>query len=265
MKKVVFLTACVLLLLFSSAKATDEIINNEAVIALCKAGVPEQVIINKINASSVEFDDSIEALTKLAQAGVPGAIIEALQNRAQQLSGTVINQSASLGQEEVALPATLPENTGVYLVEGDSYKPVPRERVRQNIKKTSVAKTYFGLFGRVKAPNYLKGRHASVSTSSLRPKLLVFLPQYDINNLKLVRARVRKNKRELFNYEKGFFGEGLDGDEIPITIKKLTDDYYEIVPQQDLPSHEYALVDYGQEGEEVLAWGFGVENTVASR
>jgi hypothetical protein len=58
--------------------ATPLILTNADVVKLTAAGLPDSVILTKINGSSCNFDLSTDALVALKQAGVRDPIIEAM-------------------------------------------------------------------------------------------------------------------------------------------------------------------------------------------
>jgi hypothetical protein len=57
---------------------TDEVLTNDAVLAMVRAGLSERIIIAKIRSSRRNFDTSADALIKLKNANVPEAVIEAM-------------------------------------------------------------------------------------------------------------------------------------------------------------------------------------------
>ena len=58
--------------------SAQDVLTNESVIGMVKAGLAESVIIQKIRASSRKFDTSTDGLIKLKAAGVPDKIVEAM-------------------------------------------------------------------------------------------------------------------------------------------------------------------------------------------
>jgi hypothetical protein len=58
--------------------SAQEVLTNETVVGMVKAGLPESVIVQKIRSSSRKFDTSTNALIRLKQAGVPDKVIEAM-------------------------------------------------------------------------------------------------------------------------------------------------------------------------------------------
>jgi hypothetical protein len=58
--------------------SAQDVLTNEGVIGMVKAGLAETVIIQKIRASQQKFDTSTDGLIKLKAAGVPDKIVEAM-------------------------------------------------------------------------------------------------------------------------------------------------------------------------------------------
>ena len=56
----------------------QEVLTNDGVVKMVKAGLPEAVIIQKIRSSERKFDTSTDALVRLKSAGVPDKVIEAM-------------------------------------------------------------------------------------------------------------------------------------------------------------------------------------------
>ncbi len=67
--------ALMLLVLPAASIRGQEVMTNESVVKLHKAGLPATVILGKIRTSSAEFDTSVDGLVALAEAGVPEEVI----------------------------------------------------------------------------------------------------------------------------------------------------------------------------------------------
>jgi hypothetical protein len=67
-----------ILVLAGDRGIAQEVLTNDAVVKMVKAGLPDAVIIQKIRASERKFDTSADALIKLKGAGVPDKVIEAM-------------------------------------------------------------------------------------------------------------------------------------------------------------------------------------------
>lgn len=67
-----------MLALAGGPSIAQDVLTNDGVVKMVKAGLPESVIIQKIRTSERKFDTSTDALIKLKGAGVPDKIIEAM-------------------------------------------------------------------------------------------------------------------------------------------------------------------------------------------
>ena len=67
-----------ILVLAGGRGIAQEVLTNDSVVKMVKAGLPDAVIIQKIRASERKFDTSADALIKLKGAGVPDKVIEAM-------------------------------------------------------------------------------------------------------------------------------------------------------------------------------------------
>ena len=65
-------------LLLGPLAAAQEVLTNESIIGMVKAGFSESVILAKIRASERKFDTSTDALVKLKAEKVPDKVIEAM-------------------------------------------------------------------------------------------------------------------------------------------------------------------------------------------
>ena len=64
--------------LAGARSSAQEVLTNDSIIGMVKAGLPESIIITKIGASERKFDTSTDGLVKLKAANVPDKIIEAM-------------------------------------------------------------------------------------------------------------------------------------------------------------------------------------------
>lgn len=67
-----------ILALAAGLGVAQEVLTNDGVVKMVKAGLPEAVIVQKIRSSEKKFDTSTDALVKLKSNGVPDRVIEAM-------------------------------------------------------------------------------------------------------------------------------------------------------------------------------------------
>jgi hypothetical protein len=79
--RLVLVLGLALVLAGVGGSSAQEVLTNDAVIGLVKAGLPESVVIQKIRSTAAaerKFDTSTDGLIKLKKAGVPDKVIEAM-------------------------------------------------------------------------------------------------------------------------------------------------------------------------------------------
>jgi hypothetical protein len=107
-----------LLAVTGSRSVADEVLTNDGVVKMVKAGLPESVIIQKIRTSERKLDTSADALIKLKSAGVPDKVIEAMLAPASS-SGT----SAATAPPASGAPSGSVQPTIAHVV-GTDQKPL---------------------------------------------------------------------------------------------------------------------------------------------
>src|SRR2546427_7772582 len=113
---VVFLT---LLLVCAGAVAQDraggEVLTNDKVITMVKAGLLPSIIVNKIHASKTNFNTSTDELIRLQTAKVPSEIINAMVDASSSASTT--KSAAGAGDTSRADPndPLATHEAGIYL------------------------------------------------------------------------------------------------------------------------------------------------------
>ena len=72
------MAAVVVAVLLGAGVSAQEILTNDAVISMVKAGLSESLVMAKIRATTTNFDLRADTLISLKAAGVPERIIEAM-------------------------------------------------------------------------------------------------------------------------------------------------------------------------------------------
>ena len=100
------------LTLFSATSLTaQEVLTNDSLVSLKKAGLSDSIIISKIRSSQTKFDVSTKGLIGLKNAGLSDQVIEAVVNAG---SATTPPAASAASRETI-----------VYLVDGKSVELVP--------------------------------------------------------------------------------------------------------------------------------------------
>ncbi|HEX7849472.1 MAG TPA: hypothetical protein VF485_07045 [Sphingomonas sp.] len=103
-----FLFAAAMAAAFPTCAFAGDRINNAAVVSLLQAGLGDEAVIAKINASDVDFDLSTDQMIALKQKGVSGPVIAAMLKRA-----TPGVAAPSLD----SIDPMIPHPAGVYMVQ----------------------------------------------------------------------------------------------------------------------------------------------------
>lgn len=112
-----------LLAIAFAGSACAEVLTNDTVIALARAGLGAETVIAKINSSANTFDLSTDQLIKLKQAQVPDAVIAAMLGAS---SGAGVNAAAA-GSSDSPDPLA-PHASGIYLLQ-DWAQPQKMQRM----------------------------------------------------------------------------------------------------------------------------------------
>ncbi len=151
--------------------AAQEVLTNDAVVSMVRAGLPESVIIAKIRSSRTEFDLRTEALVALKQAGVSDRVLEAMVGQAAPAAG--------------AAPAPGAGAAGPALKDRDVIYHVTGERYVEITPAVGEIQTNFAFFSQ-KSELVLRGRRAAYRVAERQP---VFLSAYAPTEVLLVRLK----------------------------------------------------------------------------
>lgn len=136
-------------------RTIQDVLTNDAVIALVKAGLGPTTIIAKVRTSSSQFDVSIKGLIDLKAKGVPDDVIQAMVEKSSSTPGG-------------PAPGSALETARLFLLGADGLGVVTQESI-----ETSIARQRFavGLFS-VGTQVVLPGRFAKVQIQDARPTFL---------------------------------------------------------------------------------------------
>jgi len=167
----------------------------------------------------------------------------------------------------------LPGTGGVFLLDQWEGKAELAEIVQngselnQNANKKSVLRTAINPIGSSKHSFELKGPHARIQSHVPLPVVYVDIDEGTLNDValagrfRIVRAEVKKDTRVIGNLKVTFTGKASqEGNFIPTTVEKVgTGEWVKVMPTQDLPVGEYAVVEMlGPEEMNLYVWDFGV-------
>jgi hypothetical protein len=240
---VLALVAVVGLSLPGATSLAQEVLTNDSVIQMIKAGLPEAVVIAKIKSTATKFDLKTDSLVSLKKAGVSDKVLEAMVAAG---SGSAPTTGAMPAPPAPAVAAGALKNTDViYQLVGGKY--VEMFATAANLE-TNMA------FFQSKSEVVLEGRKAQYRTTEKQP---VFLSTYSSTDAPLVRLKPGDdhNDRNLKIGSGAFMPFGgtqkmgvRNEDKIPVTIERDPRGFYKVTPSAALPPGEYGFI---------LATGFG--------
>jgi hypothetical protein len=221
----------------------QEVLTNDSVIQMIKAGLPEAVVIAKIKSTATKFDLKTDSLVSLKKAGVSDKVLEAMVAAG---SGSAPATGAMPAPPAPAMAAGALKNTDViYQLVGGKY--VEMFATSANLE-TNMA------FFQSKSEVVLEGKRAQYRTTDKQP---VFLSTYSSTDAPLVRLKPGDdhNDRNLKIGSGAFMPFGgtqkmgvRNEDKIPVTIERDPRGFYKVTPSAALPPGEYGFI---------LATGFG--------
>jgi hypothetical protein len=222
------------------SEAKEEILDNNAIIALVSAGLPEDVIIEKIRTTKSNFDLTANGLVQLSQAKVSPRIIKVMMN--------------PTAPETQASPAStlvkLPKEPGVYWFNEEAL-------VKLDLRTLAQAKVG-GRLGHVvtlgiksvKNKAYLLGHSAKLKIKQNQPIFYIYVPDgATVDEFVLVEMDQKSDRREL---EVGSVGgivgakQGLRFEKIrPTESELITERVFKVVPRSPLARGEYLFYIVG--------------------
>jgi hypothetical protein len=221
----VALTSLLLGPLALSQSRAQDVMTNETVIGMVKAGLPDSVIIAKIRSSERKFDTSTDGLVKLKSAKVSDSVIEAM---------------ISSGAAAPAASAASSADPMIAHVSSAGEKPL---KVVHGEMETSVAP-----FAGSRQEVVLPAARAEYRITDKQPTFSTNLPA---DQWALIRLKPGKNDRNLpMSKNSGFgwmgggtFRQGPDPKyRVPLEAATAANGRASIKPKEDLTPGEYGLI-----------------------
>lgn len=236
------LVAAVCLSVPASSSLAQEVLTNDSVIQMVKAGLPEAVVVAKIKSTATKFDLKTDSLVNLKKAGVSDKVLEAMVAAG---SGSPTTGAMPAPPAPAVAAGALKNQDVIYQLVGGKY--VEMFATSANLE-TNMA------FFQSKSEVVLEGRKARYRTAEKQP---VFLSTYSSTDAPLVRLKPGDdhNDRNLKIGSGAFMPFGgtqkmgvRNEDKIAVTIERDPRGFYRVTPTAALPPGEYGFI---------LATGFG--------
>ena len=230
------------LLLAVSAEG-QEVLTNDSLVAMKKAGLSDPVILAKIRSSQSKFDTSTQGLVTLKQAGLSDQIIEAVVGHAGP--GPTVSSApavAAVDPRGRAVSGMPQGRESIFHQRGDQYVELTAA--------VASLETNFAFF-QSKSEIVLKGRKAAYRVSDTQP---VFVSAWAPNEAPLVRLKPGdKNDDRNLKFSSGSFmpygGTQKQGvrsqDTIEVDVEKDPRGFFRVKPRQALAPGEYGFIVTG--------------------
>jgi len=229
------LVTAVCLSLPGATSLAQEVLTNDSVVQMVKAGLPEAVVIAKIKSTATKFDLKTDSLVNLKKAGVSDKVLEAMMG-----AGSPTTASAAPAPPAPALAAgALKTQDVVYQLIGDKYVEL--------MPLSASMETNFAFF-QSKSEIVLPGRKAQYRTAEKAP---VFLTTYAPTEAPMVKFKPGDDHDDRnLKFSSGAFmpfgGTQKTGvrndDKIPVTTERDPRGFYRVRPSAPLPPGEYGFV-----------------------
>jgi hypothetical protein len=226
----------------------EEIITNETIVTMVKAGLGEELIISKIKTSQNQFDVSTDAILKLKNEGVNEKIIQAMI------------EASTKKPSDVSLPATQDTNAKqkwiasmhpqhLYLKKGDTMIAIPFTQPESAATlKSRISDAFMPFYtGPGDVLRFIRGENSLTRTSEKRP---FFCTKMNPSNLLLVKLNYHKDKNIRYVISKG----RMYKETLPIELSRSPEGIFEVLPKEDLLPGEYAFIAFG-----ALFYDFGID------
>jgi hypothetical protein len=245
-----------MLLLVVTAVGAQDVLTNDSIIAMKKAGLSDAVILAKIRTSQAKFDTSTQALVGLKQAGVSDPIIEAMVGHSGP-GGAVSAPPAATAPRGTAVAGLPQGRETIFHLKGTQYVEL--------MPAVASIETNFQFFTS-KSELVLKGRKASYRVDDKQP---VFFSMWAPNEVPLVKLKPGDSHDDRnLKFSSGAFmpygGTQKTGvrneDVIDVESEKDPRGFYRLKPKEPLKSGEYGFVlthGFGAGGGKI--YDFGVD------
>lgn len=273
----IFLTTSLIIFMLSvcpavMARQQKKTLTNADVIAMVKAGLPENTVVLAIQQGPTEFDTSPQALIQLKNQGVSPKVLDAMLQAGRpaesQAQTNVPPRTATNANPLSPVPGADDSISygAVVMVDGD--KRVQMKRSQVNARIGGFMMQAVNPFKKTRIQGAINGNHSQLRTTNTSPTFELGLSS-DLNPsdyVTLVKLKVRDDRREIEMSRAGITGvsSGFRKDDIvPVTLEELPSSTggsglksYRVKAVNPIPPGEYAVAVGGS-----LLYDFGVDST----
>lgn len=243
MKKLIPMIVCSLLLVISSF--AQELLDNAKIVEMNKLGFSPAMIVSKIRASDGKYDTSIEAISALKKAGIAEEVIIAMMEATSKSTSTNSSHATTLGG--TTMYSTSNRKLGIFWAKGEGKDPELVEIEPTVFRKAKTG----GLFGsamtygikKIKTRAVFPGASSAVQIAQDQP-VFIFRTNESPKNYSLVQLEQKEKDRRIvvaegnvFSYESGITNSAIR----EFNVVKIEDGVYRVTPKAPLGNGEYAI------------------------
>jgi hypothetical protein len=241
-----FLATCSLVI-------AQQVMNNESVIKLAKAGLSDDLIVSTINGSPGAYDTSADGIIALKTAGASDKVVAAIVAKTAAPAAPAAPPPAAAAPTR---PAGIDDVGVYYLDKTGAWQNLEPEIV--NFKTGGVMKSVFS-DGIVKPDinGHIPGKNAK-NVLTFPIVLAVYVPEgVDIAEYQLLRLRQNSNNREFRSVTGGVVHSsgGATRDNVEFTSQKIAPRVYKVTLEMSLGKGEYGLLPPGSYTSSNMASG----------
>jgi hypothetical protein len=244
--------------LLGGTAAAQDVLSNESVLAMVKAGLSESIIVAKIQSTTAparRFDLSSTGLIALKKGGASDRVIEAMLAP----PGAPAPAPAAVAARPADTAGTVggvklrDRDVIYYLSDG---KPVELAALLGEVKTEAVP------FGGVTSELTLKGRQATMRIVEAQPVFLSAYPATDAVLVKLEPGSKKDDRNLKIGGGGGFWNFSVstgvrEKDRIEVTAERNEQGLYRISPKKTLPPGEYGFIVFAGSGGAAKVFDFG--------
>jgi len=233
-----------LLMLVAMCFFAQEMLTNESILKLCKAGVGDDTIVDMIKAQPSKFSLRTDDIIALKSAGITEKVIAAMVAKG---AGAITAKADPARSDPPSLTQngiTLPDELGVYWIKDGKYVAVAPEIL--NLRTSRAAQLMVGIMANAKLNGWVTQQH---SRTHLGPEseFIVKLPEgTDPAEYVCVKFQVKGDRREV-ELARGRINisTGTHRSEIPFTSEKLAKQVYRLKFGGGFRAGDYGLLPPG--------------------
>lgn len=234
-RKVTLLAILMGLFLMGGPAFSEEILTNETVMTMIKAGLGEELIISKIKASQNQFDVTTDTILKLKNEGVSENVIKAMIEASKPKVSAPPDRSA-------VTKMIISDLFSLYLKRNEkmvAIAPIIPERVHSR-KKEAIFHWGLSLPSSIYGPediwHFIRGERSITRTDNRKP---LFYTKMNPSGFLLAKLAYQKKNDIRYVISKG---QGKYNETIPIESKESSEGFFEIFLKEVLSPGEYAFV-----------------------